>query len=269
MRFILITFICLKTLVSNAQELFVATEPASNMPANSLGIRLMNTFMKNSSTGKINYHFMPELMYGISKKWMVHVQGFNSTRGSKSLFLEGGSLYTKYRFYSADDLHKHFRLATYGRYSFNRADIHQEEIETVGHNSGIEIGMIATQLIHKTAISGSLSFEQALNNTSKYIYPITQSNNATNFTLSAGQLILPKKYKNYRQTNVNLMVELIVQYLNKEHKGFIDLVPSLQFIIHSKARIDIAYKRELYSHCVRTAPNGIWLKLEYNIFNAF
>jgi hypothetical protein len=36
----------------------------------------------------------------------------------------------KYRFYSEDDLNSHFRMA--GRYSFNRADIHQEQIEILG-----------------------------------------------------------------------------------------------------------------------------------------
>jgi hypothetical protein len=60
----------------------------------------------------------------------------------------------KYRFYSEDDLNSHFRMA-YGRYSFNRADIHQEQIEILGHNTGFETGIIATKLLKKVAISSS------------------------------------------------------------------------------------------------------------------
>jgi len=50
------------------------TEPASNMPAKSFGIRNMNAFMFEAD-GKLNYHNMPELMWGINKEWMVHAQG--------------------------------------------------------------------------------------------------------------------------------------------------------------------------------------------------
>lgn len=268
MRVFLCLLLSLFSLMSSAQELFVASEPASNMPANSFGVRVMNTFMKNRETEKVNLHVMPELMFGINSKWMIHIQGFNSTRSNNQFFIEGGSLYSKYRFLSVDNLHRHFRMATFGRYSFNRADIHQEEIETMGHNTGFELGVVGTQLLHKTAISSTISYEQVFNNTSGNLYPNTQSSHATNMSLSFGQLVLPKKYKGYKQTNINVMLEILAQYLNETHKGFVDIVPSLQFIIHSKARIDIAYKRELFSHCIRTAPNGMWLKLEYNIFNA-
>ncbi len=68
----------------------------------------------------------------------------------------------KYRFYSQDDLNSHFRMAAFGRYSFNSADIHQEQIEILGHNTGFEAGIIATKLIKKLAISSSVSFEKAL-----------------------------------------------------------------------------------------------------------
>ncbi len=64
---------------SNSQELFVFTEPASNMPAKSLGFRDMNGFFLEKD-GKLNYHNMPELMWGINKEWMVHAQGFISNR---------------------------------------------------------------------------------------------------------------------------------------------------------------------------------------------
>ncbi len=260
---IITLFIHLQT---NGQELFVMTEPASNMPAGSIGIRAMNSFMFDKSN-KLNYHLMPEIMWGINQKWMVHLQSFQSNRTTSGLNLEGGSFYAKYRFYSSDDLHKHFRLATYGRISLNRADIHQEEIETMGHNSGGELGIIATQLVNKLAISGSVSYEKAVDNTSINKFPETQSNNATNYTLSFGRLMYPRVYKDLKQPNVNLMVEFLGQTLNQNGKSNLDIVPSIQFIIRSRARIDLAYRKELYSNMLRTAPNGFLIKFEYTFFN--
>ena len=127
---------------------------------------------------------------------MFRASAFVSNRNSQ-LVTEGGSFYTKYRFYSTDDLNSHFRLAAYGRYSFNNADIHQEQIEILGHNSGFETGLIATKLIKKVAISSSISFEKALDNKPSYPFPDNIGDNATNYTLSFGRLVLPKKYKDY------------------------------------------------------------------------
>jgi hypothetical protein len=251
-----------------AQELFVFTEPASNMPAKSLGFRDMNAFMYEGD-GKLNYHNMPELMWGINKKWMVHVQGFISNRQEGGFQVEGGSFYAKYRFLSKDDIQSHFRMAAYGRYSFNRADIHQQEIETMGHNSGYELGLIGTQLLHKVAISSSVSYEKAMDNKPNYKFPVTESNDAMNYTFSVGKLMLPKVYKSYNQTNMNLMVEFLGQRLNGNGKSYLDIAPSVQFIINSQARVDIGYRQQLYSTMSRTAPNGFVLKLEYTFFNLF
>lgn len=249
-----------------AQELFVFTEPASNMPAKSLGIRDMNAFMFDNA-GKLNYHNMPELMWGINKKWMVHVQGFISNRQKGGLKAEGASFYAKYRFLSNDAIQSHFRMAVYGRFSFNRADIHQQEIETMGHNSGYELGIIGTQLLHKVAISSSISYERAMDNKPGYKFPLTESKDALNYTISIGKLMLPKVYKDYKQTNMNLMLELLGQRLNDNGKSYLDIAPSIQFIINSQARVDIGYRQELYSTMKRTAPNGFVLKFEYTFFN--
>jgi hypothetical protein len=198
---------------------------------------------------------------------MVHFQSYFSNRANESLKGEGGSIYAKHRIYSIDDIHKHFRLAAYARYSLNNADIHQEEIETMGHNTGFEAGLVATKLVNKVAISSSLSYEKALNNMPNYKFPTSQSNNATNYTLSIGKLVYPKTYTNLKQTNVNLMCEFLGQTLNGNGKSNLDIVPSLQFIIYSQARIDIAYRKQLYSSMTRTAPNGFMIKFEYTFFN--
>lgn len=248
-----------------SQELFVMTEPASNMPANSFGIRAMNSFMYEKDN-TLNYHIMPELMWGISHKWMVHLQSFHSNRIGGGIKTEGMSIYTKYRFLSIDDFHSHYRMAMYGRYSINNADIHQEEIETMGHNTGMELGMVATQLLHKTALSSTIAYERVSDN-GNYEFPNNQGNEAINYTVSVGRLIYPKKYKSFKETNINIMCEFLGQKLLSNGKHNIDIVPSIQFIFNSQARIDIGYRKELYSNMLRTAPNGIIVKFEYLFFN--
>ena len=266
MKTLFFSFILLFSFQVKAQELFVFTEPASNMPSNSIGIRLGQSLMNEQIKSGYNYHLMPEIMFGINKNLMVHTSVFVSNRNS-GLVIEGGSFYAKYRFFSVDDVHSHFRLATFGRYSFNNADIHQEEIETMGHNTGFETGIIATQLINKVAISSTITFEKALDNNPNYDFPSTQSNNSTNYSLSFGKLVYPKKYTSFKQTNINLMVEILGQTLNQNGKSYLDVAPSIQFIINSQARIDLAYKQELYSAMLRSAPNGFYLKMEYTFFN--
>jgi hypothetical protein len=139
----------------------------------------------------------------------------------------------------------------------------------MGHNTGYEAGLIATKLLHKVAISSSLSYERASDNGEKYKFPTAESNSAMNYTLSVGKLMLPKVYKSFKQTNVNLMLELLGQRLVENRKSYLDIAPSIQFIINSQARVDIGYRQQVYSTMIRTAPNGMVLKFEYTFFNAF
>lgn len=266
MKQLCILFFFLYSFNTKAQELFVVTEPASNVPSGSLGINLGQTWMKRQLESGYDYHLLPEITWGISKKWMVRSTLFLSNR-TDNLKLEGGSLYAKYRFFSNDGLHNHFRMAAFGRYSINNSDIHQEAIETMGHNSGYELGIVVTKLIEKTALSFSLSYERALDNKPYYTFPSSQSNNAINYSFSIGKLMYPKKYTQFKQTNINLMAEFLGQRLNNNGKSYLDIVPSIQFIVNSQAKINLAYTKEIYSTMIRTAPNGMYLKLEYTFFN--
>ncbi len=266
MRWIIITIVLLGFQKTHGQELFVVTDPASNVPANSLAVNIMQSSFKEKFEKGFNYHLMPEVTYGLSKNLMFRGSAFISNR-SNQLYAEGGSFMAKYRFYSTDDLNSHFRLAAYGRYSFNRADIHQEQIEILGHNTGFETGIIATKLVKKLAISTSVSYEKAFDNKPQYDFPNNFGDNATNYTLSFGRLMYPKKYISFKQTNINLMVEFVGQTINENGRTFFDIVPAIQFIFNSQARIDLAYRQELYSSMLRTAPNGIYLNLYYTFFN--
>ncbi|MEW5677116.1 hypothetical protein ABGT15_12450 [Flavobacterium enshiense] len=254
-------------LQGKAQELFVYTEPASNLPSNVLSARLMASFYDEKYESGTSIHYMPEIKYGITNKLMVMGQAYiNNSKGV--MVYEGEGIYAQYKFLNNDDVKKHYRMAAYARLSRNNSEVHQEELEIVGHNTGYELGVIGTQLLHKVAISGSLSFEKALDNGSNS-FPDHYSNSAVNYTFSVGKLMLPKKYTGYDQTNFNLMLEFLGQRLNDNGKSYLDIAPSVQFIIKSRARLDLGYRHQLYSDMYRSSPNGFQVRLEYNFYNAF
>lgn len=252
----------------SAQELFTYTEPASNMAKGTLGFRLNSTLMKDEVELKNNLHILPEVMMGFSKKWMIHLEGFLSDRNN-TLIAEGGALYIKYRFYSIDEVHSHFRMAAFSRFSINNSDVHQEAIDLNGHNSGYEFGFVATKLQHKVALSTSLALAHAWDNKNKIDYRFPSKNrDAINYTFSIGKLLLPKTYKDYNQTNMNGMVEMLCQTNINTGKTYVDAAPVLQFIFLSKMRADISYRFPLSNDLNRSASKGFLLRLEYNVFNA-
>ena len=257
------------SLSCHAQELFSVTEPASNRAARSIGFRIDNSIMDELKTSKINYHLIPEIMVGVSKTFLISGNAFFSNR-NEVIRAEGASLYAKYRFLSNDVVQKHFRMATFGRISFNNSDIHQEEISMYGHNTGVEFGIVATQLLRKVALSSGVSFLKATDNGNgnEFIYGLQESR-AINYTLSIGRLMLPKEYKNYKQTNINLMLEFLSQVNIGSGKYYMDIAPSVQMIFNSQSRVDVGYRKELSTTLLRTAPNGFFIRLEHNFFNAF
>jgi hypothetical protein len=266
MRIFTLLSVLIFGLQARSQELFVMTEPASNMPTGSIGTRVGQSLMKEKDGDGYNYKLIPEVMWGISKNWMVHANFFVSNGGGQ-INIDGGSLYAKYRFFSVDDFHSHFRMAAFGRYSLNNRPMPQEEIDVDGNNSGFETGIVATQLINKLAISSSISYEKSENSLLNSNFAKKQNESAINYTLSFGRLMHPNKYSNYKQTNINLMSEFLGQRLNDTGKSYLDFVPSVQFIINSQAAINLAYKQQVYSTMDRFAPNGVYLKLEYTFFN--
>jgi len=257
------------SLSGEAQELFSMTEPASNMAAGSIAFRIDNLVMDEINSLKINYHLIPSIRIAVSKKLMISGNTFFSNR-TEQLKYEGGSLYAKYRFLSNDAVQKHFRMAAFGTISFNNSDIHQEEINMYGHNTGFEAGITATQLLHKVALSSSISLVKALDNgnNNKYIYGQGNSK-AINYSFSFGKLMLPNEYRDYHQTNVNLMVETLCQVNTGSGKYYVDIAPSLQLIFNSESRVDIGYKKQISSNLIRTAPNGFFIRIEHNFFNVF
>jgi hypothetical protein len=268
MKYIITIVLCYTSIHISAQELFSFTEPASNMAAKSIGIRLNNYLMKNNETNSLNYHLLPEVMIGVNKKLMLHVEAFLSNRNNKFV-AEGGSIYGKYRFLSNDEIHSHFRMAAYLKYSFNNSEIHQPAIDFFGHSSGVESGLIATKLIHKVAISSSIGLQHVFNNGKEKFNYSNKDRNAISYALSVGKLMLPKEYINYSQTNLNLMVEVLGQTNVGSGNTFLDIAPSAQLIFYSIFRVDVGYRFNCINTLYRSAPEGFLVRLEYNFFNAF
>jgi hypothetical protein len=285
---------------AKSQELYVFTEPASNMAAKSIGARIGYKQFKMEHNNKYNvYRLDPELMIGISKNLMVHINGYASNMFQSKLRVEGGSFYTKYRFFSKDDIHSHFRLAAFGKvavidnptvltytepHAFDDGNggtvIHDltnykvnNEIDIDGGNSGISGGLIATKLINRLAVSSSVSYLYRLNNVKNKRETIVPWK-AVNYTLSAGYLLYPKEYTSYKQTNINLYAEFLGNsFLGNRswNKGkyFIDAAPALQFIINSIARVDIGYRTQLTGNTERMANSSFLVRVEYNFLNVF
>ncbi|MBS1918387.1 MAG: hypothetical protein JST87_19130 [Bacteroidetes bacterium] len=272
-----IIMLCLSFIV-HAQELYVSTEPASNMAAGSIGLRFNSKLFKMKYESGYTYRLDPEIMLGISKKIMVHVNAYASNMYQSNMKFEGGSVYGKYRFLSNDDIHSHFRMAAFGKVSLvnnpsgvrvNNNFYRSEEIELDGSNSGLLAGIVATQLLHKLALSLSVAYVNRFTNINQPKEALDVSSHAANYSFSAGYLLFPAEYKNFRQVNVNLYCEWLGSS-SLDGKGYyFDVAPAVQFIFNSIARLDVSYRTQFSGNMQRLSENYFMLKLEYNFLNAF
>lgn len=260
---VLVLFLCSANFIS-AQELYVFTEPASNMPSKSLGVRLTNEGMFSPD---FRSRSIGEVMVGLNKNLMFHVQGFLSDMDGRYR-LEGGSLYAKYRFLSIDEAQSHFRGAAFGRISTSKRPGYSEDINLEGDNSGWQGGLIFTQLIHKLALSATVGYSQSFESKSKANTNFPQADQMLNYSLSSGYLLLPFVYKNYNQPNFNLYVELLGKTNPANGRSYVDLAPAVQLILNSKTRIDLGYRFQLSGNMNdRYLKNMYLARVEFNFFN--
>lgn len=248
------------------QELYVNTEPASNMATHSLGIRLENQgFDKNDFKNRTSL----ELMYGASKSLMVHTTFYASDYYRPGQRFEGISVYAKYRFLAIDSVQRHFRAAVFAKAASINNPLNNQEIALEGDNSGLQGGLVFTQLLHKVALSASGGYLRAFDNRGGYPLPVNNSRDELFYTLSAGYLLLPATYRDYNQVNVNLYAELLGKTNPGYGQSYLDVAPAVQFIFNSVFRVDLSYRAPLYSHMLRNSQNTYLLRLEYNLFNIF
>ncbi len=262
----LLLILIIGSLKGISQELYVNTEPASNMASKAIGFRLTND-VKPLKSG-LGLRISPEVMLGFSRHLMVHASLFGSNFYQSGFHIEGISLYGKYRFIAIDQAQSHFRIAGFGRISLINNPIPYNEISLQGDNSGYQGGLVLTQLIHKLAFSASSDLTHAIQNLGGYI-PNGPSRNQIGYSLSAGYLLLPKRYTDYKQTNVNLYIELLGKSGWKGGGTYLDIAPAIQFIFGSTTRLDFSYQSQITGDLSRLSKTNFLIRLEHNLFNAF
>jgi len=254
---------------SFAQELYVFTEPASNMPAHSLSVKQTVKSLYNKTDARNENRYTTELMFGLNKNTMVHTTVSLSDMYSSNLHFESAKVYAKYRFLSNDAVHSHFRMSAFAEASYSRNDPVFDEISLDGDQPGIQAGIIATQLLHKLAISSTISWTENMQGIRwEKSFPQIVPYEAVNYSLSAGYLLFPKTYRDYNQPNLNVYVELLGQRTTGLNKYFIDIAPAVQLILNSTAKINLGYRYQLSSNMNRMSDKSWLISFEWLFLNA-
>jgi hypothetical protein len=269
MKYWILSCLILCVFISQAQELYVFSEPASIMPAKSMGLKLSSRFADRPTSG-IGVRIMPEWRVGINKKWMTHLSAPLSNFYEDRMRWDAIRLYTQYRFLSNDALHSHFRMAAFAEGAYSRNPYRYDEINLEGDQSGWQLGLIATRLMHRLAISGTAGVV-------KSYYPAgdihsvhaEHSTWALNYNLAAGYLLLPRQYTSYRQTNLNLYVELMGQQGLEQSDYMIDLAPAVQLIFNSATKVNLGARFQVGGNMSRVANQNYFISLEHSLLKAF
>lgn len=244
-----------------AQELFVFSEPASNMPAHSVAAKLTARYPV-APGGIASQRYMPEVMAGINKQLMLHGSITCSDIYSSALRWESAKVYGKWRFYSNDGVHRHFRLAAYAEGAYTRNPFRYDVLNLDGDHSGVQAGFIATQLLNKMAISATTGITSVSGSGMPDAIHKIKDANALNYTISAGYLVLPRKYTSYRQTNFNVYLEL-TGMKGLQHGGYmVDVAPALQVIINSNLKINAGYQIQVAGNMLRMANRTLLIGFE-------
>jgi hypothetical protein len=268
--FIVIFFLTTVYLKTAAQELYVYAEPASNMPAHSISGKLTGNFIARNQNEeqRMMQRYTPEILLGITKKLMVHVGSSFADMHSRNFRWESAYTYAKYRFVSVDDVHKHFRMAAFGDFSYSRSPFHYDELSLQGDQSGGQVGIIATQLWNKLAVSGTTSVLHVFETVAAHHSAADPMKNAANYSLSVGYLLFPLNYTSYRQVNLNLYLEMLGQSSLDKKSSYIDMAPALQLIFNSVSKINMGYRFQVNGNMYRMSKESWLLSFEWVFLNA-
>jgi hypothetical protein len=275
MKNALTVFLLLIASMSVAQELYVFSEPASNVPAKSLSIKYAGKWMKetNIDHGHTSSRQMLETSMGVSKNLMLRPAltfgNMYSVYPDLKQKFESVSLYLKYRFLSVDEVHKHFRASFYAKGLYSVNPLVYDELTIDGDQSALQFGLIVTQLIQKLAISSTLSIHQVLDEERflKYGGPRRFGYHAFNYSLSSGYLLFPRKYNSYEQTNFNIYLEMMGGVGLDRKYDFVDLAPAFQLIFRSSSKLNLGYRFQLNGDAYRMANSSVYLSFEKTFLN--
>jgi hypothetical protein len=254
---------------ARAQELFVFSEPASNMPAKSIGLKV-NSRYASLSADRMGVRLVPEVMFGLNKNWMTHVAIPFSSFYTANMRWEALRVYSKYRFLSQDGHHRHFRMAAFLEGAYSRNPYLYDEINLDGDHTGWQTGVIATQLLHRLAISSTVSMVKSyMTNNDGHAGHMEHSMLGLNYSFSAGYLLFPKQYTSYQQTNLNLYVELLGMQGLEMADYMVDLAPAVQLIFNSTTKLNLGARFQLNSNMDRIARNSVFVSLEHSLLGAW
>ncbi len=262
---LLLFFILTDVVRSAAQELYVFTEPASVMPARSLTLRSRTHMMgPNAMYDRFTFRNGIQLVAGLTKRWTMRVGGNWGNMQTYRVKPESFGVYSRYRLLSVDEVHRHFRLAAFLEGAYTAAPFRHDEVSLMGDKSGIEAGLIATQLRHKLALSLSASHTQVLHYSRKNAgwFGPARTFQTLQFSGSGGYLLFPRAYKDYRQTNLNLYAELLAQRSLDNGTFYFDLAPALQLIFSSRTKLNLGYRFQLNGTMDRMDERSWLLTLE-------
>lgn len=275
MKSLLFVFFVLMVFPSWSQELYVFSEPASNVPARSISFKYGGKWVNEATPlyEQVSSRQMLESSLGLNKKLMLRPaitfsNMYRSYPDQRQEF-ESISLYLKYRFLSVDEVHRHFRASFYWKALVSSNPLKYDELTIDGDQTASQFGIIATQLVNKLAVSATASIHQVLDKERfmKYSGPRRFGYQAFNYSLSAGYLLFPKKYKSYEQTNFNLYFELLGGLGLDRKYSFVDFAPALQLILKSSSKLNMGYRFQVGGSAYRMATNGIYLSFEKTFLN--
>ena len=275
---VLVVFVLVGTthMQLTAQELYVFSDPASNVPAKSLSLKYNSKWMNSDLLGSslLMSRHMGEASIGLNKKWMIRPAfTLSDMFTNRVVKWESISLYTKFRFYSNDEVHRHFRAAAFVKALYSSNDLEYDELNADGDQSVVQGGVILTQLINKLAISSTLALTEVTNRErwKEYLGPRDFGYRSFNYSISAGYLLYPREYTSYKQTNFNLYLELIGSRGIDRKYYFVDLAPAVQFILNSNTKINLGYRFQAKGNAYRmsNAAPSISFSVERTFFNTF
>jgi hypothetical protein len=251
--------------------LFIHSEPASTLPARSLGVNATGYIIPYDPVfAKPAQRYAGQFMIGVSKRFSIKLGAAFSNIHTSNIEKESFSFLGKYRFLSKDELHRHFRLAAFLHAAYSYAPFHSEEVD-LRDKTGVAAGIIATRLLNKFALSGSASITQLLDSSrfNETVYMPPRIYQAMNYSFSTGCLLFPQVYRDFNQLNVNVYMEFLGQQTLTEHKYYIDFAPGLQFIIKSRLKLNLGYRIELSGNISRLSRYEWLFGMEKNFLNAW
>ncbi len=273
-RLLVIVFVLSVFSGLRAQELFIQTEPASNMPVGRFGVRVTSDLW-SENTRRVS-RLGAEMMYGISKELMVHLQAYGSN-SNNTFEPETFGIYAKYRLLSDDDFKYHFRISAYGEVLGGKQQNSTPSFSSKGAGPMVAGGLIATLLKNRFALSSTAGATRSLKDIFKKDGGSFTNITGINASLSAGYLVYPNTYTSYADPNINIYAELLgynsyfqwndgFDYSTQRSGGELLLSFGPQLILNSVARFDVAYSLLLKSNFNEKRSNSLLLRFEYNFY---